>query len=345
MLWLDNAAEHVNDINFFNIDCLKEHHNANIDDQLNAFFELYQRAFKQIYKASDFKHQSVCFERVLIQPKPMKGFVWAQWHKDDDCSLNGPSSLVQRWNIHTRKIFGLLPHSKSSRRSKSPSSFSSSGSRSLSVKVHGVGKNSNSTYNSNDSNDSNDKEALKVVVIIRVETVDSLGRLRLNRLISNQEQMLQGINETLRNISQSSGHLYQMLPVSLSNLSYPEQVALMASTTILIGMHGAGISHSTHMPVGNPNCCGLLEIFPQDSYRGIRGYGNLARRLGLHYDRVDIDKPFTSKGPNLGSTVPVQFLCGSLAKLILGTRAKPSCVLPQVYEDPYLKRAAHRPLK
>ena len=36
-------------------------------------------------------------------------------------------------------------------------------------------------------------------------------------------------------------------------------------------MHGAGITHSMHMSIGESNCCGVLEIFPTGEFTNIRG--------------------------------------------------------------------------
>ena len=47
-------------------------------------------------------------------------------------------------------------------------------------------------------------------------------------------------------------------------------------------MHGAGIVHMVNMAVGTPNCCALLEMFPdpKHGYGGIQGHGNMAKSLG-----------------------------------------------------------------
>jgi hypothetical protein len=53
-------------------------------------------------------------------------------------------------------------------------------------------------------------------------------------------------------------------------------------------MHGAGIANSMHMPIGTRFCCGVIEIFPQGEFQNIRGYGNMARRMGHHYERIKL---------------------------------------------------------
>jgi hypothetical protein len=52
-------------------------------------------------------------------------------------------------------------------------------------------------------------------------------------------------------------------------------------------MHGAGTTHIFHAALGQPNCCALVELFPDTTVElhAAQGYGNLARMLGLHHWR------------------------------------------------------------
>jgi hypothetical protein len=52
-------------------------------------------------------------------------------------------------------------------------------------------------------------------------------------------------------------------------------------------MHGAGTTHIFHAALGQPNCCALVELFPDTNteLHAAQGYGNLARMLGFHHWR------------------------------------------------------------
>jgi hypothetical protein len=65
------------------------------------------------------------------------------------------------------------------------------------------------------------------------------------------------------------------------------QVALSHSAGVFISMHGAGTTHIFHAALGQPNCCALVELFPDTTVElhAAQGYGNLARMLGLHHWR------------------------------------------------------------
>lgn len=47
-----------------------------------------------------------------------------------------------------------------------------------------------------------------------------------------------------------------------AQLSFSEQVRLAHSASILLSMHGAGTTHIFHSAVGSPQCCALIELFP-----------------------------------------------------------------------------------
>lgn len=50
---------------------------------------------------------------------------------------------------------------------------------------------------------------------------------------------------------------------------------------------GAGTANMFSTAVGHPNCCALVELFPDKKlpFHTIRGFGNLARHYGMHYYR------------------------------------------------------------
>ena len=52
-------------------------------------------------------------------------------------------------------------------------------------------------------------------------------------------------------------------------------------------MHGAGTTHIFHSAIGQPNCCALIELFPDPTIElhTAQGYGNLARQLGFYHYR------------------------------------------------------------
>ena len=88
-----------------------------------------------------------------------------------------------------------------------------------------------------------------------------------------------------------------------------------------------------HMSVGTKFCCGVIEMFPKGEFSVVRGHGNMARKMGLYYDRVDIsDQDSTADG----AIVPVNELKDKLHRMIDQIHGKSSCVLPQVVEDPFL---------
>ena len=117
-----------------------------------------------------------------------------------------------------------------------------------------------------------------------------------------------------------------------STITFEQQARIVGSSSIIIGMHGSGIASSVHMPVGTKYCCGVIEIFPAvEEFKSIRGYGNMARRMGHHYRRLELLEKDTSPD---GSSVPAAQLESIVMELISSILKKPSCLLPAVIKRP-----------
>ena len=52
---------------------------------------------------------------------------------------------------------------------------------------------------------------------------------------------------------------------------------------LILGMHGAGIPQIFHAAIGEPNCCSVIELFPESNqgFSNIYGFGNIAKLLGM----------------------------------------------------------------
>lgn len=85
------------------------------------------------------------------------------------------------------------------------------------------------------------------------------------------------------------------------------------------------------MAIGRKNCCGIVEIFPDGEFKPIRGYGNMARRMGLHYRRLDVGSSHNSAGV----AVPVDSLLSTTSEVLQLMGTQPSCVLSSALDDPF----------
>lgn len=76
---------------------------------------------------------------------------------------------------------------------------------------------------------------------------------------------------------------------NFAKISFDKQVALAHSASIFLSMHGAGTTHIFHSAIGEKNCCALIELQPDHSigFQSAWGYGNIARKLGMHYYRYE----------------------------------------------------------
>ena len=227
---------------------------------------------------------TVCFKRLIMQPRPVVLFTWDGWWNDVECTFLGPSTMFQRWNLQLRQNYGLLDP------------------------VHMP-----------------TAERVQVLLLIRAARANG-GSHQSSRVFQNTAELVSALRKVPG---------VDLVAVDLSTLPFEQQVRLVANSSVLIGMHGAGIPASMHMPVGTKHCCGVIEIFPDGEFKSIRGYGNMARRMGHHYERIAL----TGKDRRDQSTnVPPQLIVQKLGVVLENIKTKPSCILPAVLDDPFFQK-------
>lgn len=174
----------------------------------------------------------------------------------------------------------------------------------------------------------------------------------LPRTFANQKDIINAFKSYAKSKS------IDFMSQDLNKISFESQVRLIGNASIIVGMHGAGIASTVHMAVGTPNCCGVIEIFPPGEFMPIRGYGNMARRMGHHYHRIELTVAdntileISSKGNTVssassgsgggstkmnvrgGSIVMPSVLIDAVEAQIKAISTKPSCFLPSVIRSP-----------
>jgi len=164
---------------------------------------------------------------------------------------------------------------------------------------------------------------VQVLLIVRV--AKATGAQQSSRVFANEDE----IKDALSKLPGVSIFVAQ----DLATIPFEEQVRLVANSSLVIGMHGAGIPASMHMSVGTKHCCGVIEIFPEGEFKTIRGYGNMARRMGHHYERLALTTGDSRGGR--GTYVPPQQITAAAQRVLQLIETKPSCVMPSVVQDPH----------
>ena len=301
MLWMQGIARYEHQIEMLNIDSFKLGHN--FDDQPNAFFTTYAKTLRGILKGIDFGEKTLCVKELMVQPIPPRFFIWESWFVDLPCSFLGPSALYQRWNLDVRNNYGFLNR---------PIAVSTSTSTSTAAQKR------------------------KVLLIIRNEHSNMWGSQRTSRNFLNTPEIVRALQQLIDTDTAFQTE-FEFVATDLGKLSFEEQLSLIGESGLMIGMHGAGIASSMHMPIGEPKCCGVLELFPQGEFTPIKGHGNMARKMGLHFDRLDIP---AAQSQGNGAQVPIGPLTKQVRAMLHRLLEQPTCVLDTVINDPYLE-AAH----
>jgi hypothetical protein len=296
LAWLDGKARVAKTIPLLNIDTLNQYGNGHYHkDEPNAFFETYYRGFETVIPGASYGPRTVCFDRLIVQSMPPMRFVWENWEKDAPCSFVGPSTLFQRFNLQVRYNYGLLSPKKLEQPNK----------------------------------------LFQILFIVRSESANPWGNLRSSRIIKNFDKAKKTLDEAVAAKSKQIGLEIKIVVQDMGKLPYSEQIELTSRSSIIVGIHGAGMTTLVHMPIGSDYCCGLLEIFPHGEFTPARGYGNMARRTGIHYSRIDVS-PDSSQSD--GVFIPLDELKDNMLTLIDGIVKAPTCVLSSVISDPYLEK-------
>lgn len=93
----------------------------------------------------------------------------------------------------------------------------------------------------------------------------------IKRKISNQEEILKAVEEVF------PGH--SVTGIQLDQYDMSDQVQWISQTDILVGMHGAGMSHVLFLP----SHAGVLELFPNYWPKLNRHFKAMAKWRKLHY--------------------------------------------------------------
>lgn len=171
---------------------------------------------------------------------------------------------------------------------------------------------------------------IRVLMLVRKQSKNLWGDSQTSRNHLNQPEVDEVVNATL--LEAYPDAVYES--VSFEQISFDKQMEILSETTILIGMHGAGITQGLHMPIGTKYCCGVIEIFPSGYFFPIRGHANMMRKTGIKYERLEID---SSASTSTGATIPATALATLMIKMIDTIVKAPSCILRTAYEDPYLE--------
>jgi len=114
---------------------------------------------------------------------------------------------------------------------------------------------------------------------------------KISRKIFNEKEIVEAIESEL------PGH--KVDGIQLDKLSMEDQVKLVSQADILVGMHGAGLSHILELP----SHAGVLELFPTYWGKSTQHFKALAKWRGLHYVSWQNINPNNEK-PGLYTNIP-----------------------------------------
>ena len=125
----------------------------------------------------------------------------------------------------------------------------------------------------------------------------------VNRKIANEEELLEG--------TQSKYPNFTIQGVQIDTFEMRQQLQMILDTDILIGMHGAGLTHALFLP---PQA-GLIELYPTYWSPSNQHFKAIARWRGLHYAQHQNTFPDLEKQNGM-TIIPTQVVGDLLDKLL-----------------------------
>lgn len=93
----------------------------------------------------------------------------------------------------------------------------------------------------------------------------------VSRKIKNEDELLSSARKTFQRDN--------IIGVQIDLLSMKDQLSIISTTDILVGMHGAGLSHTLFLP----NHAGLIELYPTYWSNSNIHFKSMAKWRNLHY--------------------------------------------------------------
>jgi hypothetical protein len=255
----------------------------------------YHKWFHEVKKGIDYRQKRVCYRSLYFFPLPGIPWFWNNWGRVDECSVVSQSPLYQSFNVFLRQR--IIDNSIAAMHSSNGGSLST-------LAIEEILPNPPTD---------------KIHIVIEVRKINSKKQNNHSsaRYIANLQELIAAFS-SIPNVKVTAQDFAQ--------LSFMEQIKLAHSASILVSMHGAGTTHIFHMALGQKNCCGLLELFPDTTVElhAAQGYGNLARMLGLHHVRYVAERGNTRSS---GTIVNVRLLKNIVANMTRNVAKEPTCLL------------------
>jgi hypothetical protein len=182
------------------------------------------------------------------------------------------------------------------------------------------------------------------ILLITRKSLPTASTHSTSRVIDNIDDVVAALTQYIQTMTaRATGEIGPATLVVRDLVEWPfeEQIRLIGNSSVVIGMHGAGIASTIHMAVGTRYCCGVIEMFPEIGFGQIKGYGNTARRFGHIYERLDITASnatsTSSLLPSRGTVVPVSDVIEAVSKVLNRIESSGgSCLASEVAQRPYL---------
>lgn len=292
-------------------------------DALSPFNNYYRSWFQEVRRGISYGQKRVCFAEIYFQPFPGLAWIWSDWTRPNLCSLKTLTVAVSETGLAHDAASRDKPMTIPASVPSAPNPIPSPLFQSLSWQIRSAWTRSIGSLPFPPTAPG----ALHVVILVRKQIPWQQQQGGNIRVVANMGEVVHAVKEAGRILEKSLSSLAFQIQTShtigkaatspgsgsvtvtvqdFSLLSFEEQVRLAHSASVFIGMHGAALPHIFNAAIGAPNCCSVVEIFPERSkgFSAIHGFGNMARLLGMYYYRYVVSDGQSDR--HSGSTVDIK---------------------------------------
>ena len=239
-------------------------------DCFGPFFPQYPTWFgRGVIRARDLAGRPrVCFAAVGWAMTTREPYIGSTYYADDACS--GPSPLLRRYAAYVAERWGLdapafLPRAYRDNQCRARAAPVSNPTLPLAAGETG----------------SNCRPYIRIVHVVRRPNSPPSAAVPLMMGIPRRVANADALLLALRGAAEDARVDADVVEADFALLPYGDQVALVRRSHLLVGIHGAGMTHAVNM--APRDACGgvpaVVELFPEGNLQ--RGVRNLVVQLGL----------------------------------------------------------------
>ncbi len=218
-----------------------------------------------------------------------------------NCSSSFTSAVMQRWNIHTRHY-----------------------------------RNSLNDYTQKKYKNFKGREVIQVVFL----TQSKFSTRIAHSVWANAQEIASDVSQHFDAKGDDVDYGVAVKILDADSVDFKSQLSILANSSILVGLEGPSMLVGSMLPIGTPNCCGMLELYIDS--KPSKSFSDVISKFGIYVERASASQKGSLVANKDKSELVVKVnpktVIGGIEALLHKIFKKQTCVLPSVAKDPFSMR-------